>query len=814
MIPRRRQRVLELLDATLAEPPDSRPAFLAEVCGDDDSLRHEVESLLELESEAEDFLPEPVLPRSATLAPDEPPLEEGIRIGPYRIIELLGRGGMGAVYLAVREDDFEKQVALKLLQRDLVNESTVRRFHNERQILARLEHPLIAGLLDGGTTSDGRPYLVMEFVEGVPIDEYCDELKLSARKRLGLFLKVCSALAFAHQNLVVHRDLKPSNILITDDGIPKLLDFGIAKLLSSEASPRGDVTHVGEQPMTPRYASPEQVRRQPITTASDIYALGSLLYRLLTGRLPCGLESCPFAEVAWRIVDKEADRPSLAVSRTETVATEKGRRTWSPESVSLTRGGDPDKLRRALTGDVDAILLKALRKEPPARYASVEQLAEDLRRHLTGLPVTARRGTLLYRGSKYFRRHKWWLTAALLSALALTGFFIRERQRLEAERQHAERVTSVLQGLMRLADPDRRDDNSIIESLEEVRDRLDDLEADRDLRAALLATLSTVHYRLGKTDTAFETARESLDLWREQNPDDLVGMAARINNVAAVYLKQGDFAPAEKFLREALQLRDRLGDESPRMVVNLNNLATVLLSRGAFDEAETLYRRGLEIRERTVGRDDPGFSKSLRSLGALLYSRGDFAAAEPLVREALEIRERAFGKEHTEVATVLDLLGRIRFALGERGEAAALINRALYIRENRLAGDHIDIAWSRRNLGLVLLAEGELATARVLLTHAHDTLRLALPEEHPRHAAVLSDLGALLTAEGRFAEAEPCLLESYRQLRAVRGEFVTETRGAWQRIGHLYEAWGRPDRAAPFQSSIPSDLDAILESPR
>lgn len=808
----RRQRVLELLDATLAEPPKSRPAFLAEACGEDLELQRDVESLLELESEAEDFLPAPAVPRSATLEPEET-LEEGNRIGPYRIIELLGRGGMGAVYLAVREDDFEKHVALKLLQRDLVSEATVRRFHNERQILARLEHPLIARLLDGGTTEDGRPFLVMEYVEGVPIDEYCDELKLSVRKRLGLFLKVCSALAFAHQNLVVHRDLKPSNILITDDGVPKLLDFGIAKLLpSEEESPRGDLTHLGEQPMTPRYASPEQVRRQPITTASDIHALGALLYRLLTGRLPCRLESCPFAEVSWRIVDEEAVKPSLAVVRTETVATGKGRRTWTPESVSLTRDGDPEKLRRALAGDVDAVLLKALRKEPAARYASVDQLADDLRRHLTGLPVAARKGTFIYRGDKYLRRHKWWLTAALFSVLALAAFFVRERQRLEAERQHAERVTSVLRGLVRLAEPDRRDDASVIQSLEEVRDRLADLEADRDLRAALLTTLSTVYYRLGKTDTAFELARESLDLWRQQNPDDLMGLAARINNVAAVYGRQGDYGPAEAFLREALELRDRLGDESSRMVVNLNNLASILLARGAFDEAETLYRRGLDIRERTVGRDDPDFSKSLRSLGALLYSRGDFAAAEPMVREALEIRERAYSREHTEVASVLDLLGRIRFARDDREEAADLIGRALDIRENRLAEDHVDVAWSRRNLGLVLLAQGELATARVLLGRAHDVLRLALPEEHPRHAAASSDLGALLMAEGRYSEAEPCLLEGYRQLRAVRGELVTETRGAWQRIGHLYKAWGQPARAAPFLSTAPSDLDAVLES--
>ncbi len=334
----RRKRVLELLDATLAEPPGSRPDFLASACGDDHAIRREVESLLELEAEAEEFLP------SAVPGPGETAtFGDGLRIGPYRVLEKLGRGGMGTVYKAVREDDFAKEVALKLLQRDLVSEANVRRFHNERQILAGLEHRAIARLLDGGTTGDGRPYLVMEYVEGVAIDRYCDAHRLRSGQRLELFLKVCSALAFAHQNLVVHRDLKPGNILITEGGTPKLLDFGIAKLLDPGDAVRRDHTRDQEQPMTPRYASPEQVRRQLITTASDIYALGTLLYRLLTGRLPCGLESCRFSEIPWRIVEQEPVKPSVAIGRTEDVERVDGAVRLTPATVSATRGGDPAK---------------------------------------------------------------------------------------------------------------------------------------------------------------------------------------------------------------------------------------------------------------------------------------------------------------------------------------------------------------------------------------------------------------------------------------------------------------------------------------
>ncbi|MEM7349877.1 MAG: serine/threonine-protein kinase [Acidobacteriota bacterium] len=807
MTAERRQRVLELLDATLAEPPGSRPAFLDQACGEDVELRRNVESLLELESAAEGFLPEPAVPLRA----EEPTLEKGIRIGPYSIVEELGRGGMGTVYRAVRQDDFEKQVALKLLQRDLVNEATVRRFHNERQILAKLEHPLIAGLLDGGTTADGRPYLVMEYVEGVPIDEYCDVLGLPTRKRLGLFLKVCSALAFAHQSLVVHRDLKPGNILITDQGVPKLLDFGIAKLLDTDDTLRLELTQGAEQPMTPRYASPEQVCRQPITTASDIYGLGNLLFRLLTGRLPCGLESCRFAEVAWRIVEEEPVRPSVTIGRDENVSTTEGERHWTPESVSRTRDGDPDKLRRNLAGDVDAILLKALRKEPQKRYASVEQLSEDIRRHLAGLPVAARKGTLFYRGTKYLKRHRWRMVAGLIALLAVAGFILREqqrletesqreRQRLESERQRAEQVIRVLRDLINLADPDRRDDAFVIQTLEDVRDRLADLKSEPELRSELLATLGRIHLKLGHTEEAWKLTEESLKLWQQQNPHDLSGLAARHNNLGAIANRFGDFGRAEEHLREAVALREQLGEESPDFVDNLHNLASILSERGTYDEAESLYRRVIDIREGSLGRDAPSMADSLMGLGSLLHTRGDFDIAEPLVSEALEIRRQAYGDQDTRVARVIDLLGSVRFGLGDLRAAEAHYREAIEIQQKRLSPEHYRLAWSERNLASLMLVRGNLEASRTLLTRARTNLAIALPEGHWRIVATDSIFGALLTAEGKYTEAESLLLESHHQLRELRGEQAIHTRDAQRWIVDLYKAWGRPEKAAPFQA--------------
>ncbi|HEY7213392.1 MAG TPA: serine/threonine-protein kinase, partial [Thermoanaerobaculia bacterium] len=517
MQPSRRAQVLALLDEALQTPPGARPALLAAVCEDDAELRREVESLLNLETAADGFLADPALGTAGTgLAP-------GTRVGPYRIVELLGRGGMGAVYRAAREDDFAKQVALKLVRHELASPFTLRRFHRERQILARLEHPNIARLLDGGTTADGRPYLVMEHVEGVPIDVYCKERKLAPRERLELLLPVCSALAYAHQNLVVHRDLKPGNILVTAEGAPKLLDFGIAKLLDPAEDP-SSATRTLERPMTPRYASPEQVRGEPVTPASDLYSCGVLLHQLLTGRLPCGLDSCTLPETVRRICEEEPSRPSSVAGAV---------------------------LPRGLAGDLDAILLKALRKEPRLRYPSMVHLAEDVRRCLAGQPVLARRGTLLYRGGKFVRRHRLGLAAALAVLLVTGVFLLRERERRAAEQRRTAHSIEVLRGLLDLADPDRRDDATLLAVLDRTQRQLAALEAEPDLRAELLATLGRVHLKLGHGTQARQALAESLALWRRHHAEDRAGVAVRLNNLGALDLDQGDYAAADARFREA-----------------------------------------------------------------------------------------------------------------------------------------------------------------------------------------------------------------------------------------------------------------------
>ena len=421
MNPGQWQLIRRIFHEAVDLPPGERGDFVLRAAAGDESLRIEVESLLASHDSAASFI-EPPSDQVKAIVPDEDTADQiGRRVGSYKIVREIGRGGMGSVYLGARADDeFSKRAAIKLIRTGMNTDYVVRRFLSERQILANLDHPNIARLLDGGTNEDGLPYFVMEYVEGQPIREYCDTLRLSTDERLRLFGDVCSAVHYAHQNLVIHRDIKPGNILVTADGTVKLLDFGIAKLFGLGPS-RDETTQGAARVMTPAYASPEQVKGDPITTASDVYSLGVLLYELLTGHLPYRVASSSPIEIIQAICERQPDRPSTAVARVETIPTGDGDTTVkvTPESVSKARGSQPDKLRRELEGDLDNIVLKAMRKEPQRRYASAEQLSEDITRYLDGRPVIARKDTLGYRATKFIHRHKTGVAVAVLVAIAL-----------------------------------------------------------------------------------------------------------------------------------------------------------------------------------------------------------------------------------------------------------------------------------------------------------------------------------------------------------------------------------------------------------
>ena len=820
--PRVRQ-ALTVLDQVLDAPQGRRSTLLAEVCGDDSALRHQVESLLAFEEQAEGFLETPVVPGSAVVTASPEPLAIGDRLGPYEICEELGEGGMGAVFGAVRAEDYEQRVAIKRIHTGILGRETSVRFHRERQILARLEHPRIARLLDGGT-EEGQPYLVMERIEGSPIDRFCREQELGVGERLELFLEVCSAVAFAHRNLVIHRDLKPGNILVTDEGEPKLLDFGIAKLVDDGSGGESEalLTRTASAgPMTLRYASPEQVRGEPIATASDQYSLGVVLYELLTGELPCQLQSCTPAHLPYYICEREPERPSSVVGGRRTAppvptdlqgTTASGERVGSGQAESRTAvpaggfgsassgsaaGGDsgpvlaaldPRQLRqrrRQLVGDVDAIVLRCLRKRPEERYESVDALAADIRRHLDGLPVAARRGTWLYLTGRWARRHRRWLAVAAAVLVALVAFLVRERDRLEREQLRSQRLEEVLEELILTADPDTGN-LTADKLLDRAENQIGTLEDEPRLRGELLDSLGWLHHKLGQPERARRLATESLEAWRELSPGDNHDLALRINNVGALLLDQGDHLGAETLMREALAMRQRMGEgETEAAATYLSNLAAVLLYRGAWEESEAFYQQSLDLRRGLFGDGHPKVASSLRSLGAFHRARGDLDRAEPLLRQALAIRRQVYGDGHTAVASVLDLLARVQLARGELHEGEALLQRALAIRRQKLGHDHPNVAWSELALGGLLLREGDLAAARPLIVPAVGVLTTGTPPVHPRHAEAVSLLGWLLVLEGREREARPCLEAGYETLRRVRSEDAADTREARRRLSLL-----------------------------
>ncbi len=698
----------------------------------------------------------------------------GRRVGAYRIERRIAAGGMGVVYLAAREDDFEQRVALKLVRRsrgpgDLPPAVEVlRRFLAERQILAHLEHPNIARILDGGTTDDALPFFVMEYVEGRPIDGYCEQHELPLTRRLELFRTVCEAVHFAHQNLVVDRDLKPDNILVTPAGVPKLLDFGIAKILAPEPGPDSREGRL----MTPDYASPEQILGQPITTASDVYSLGVLLYLLVAGRHPFRLDGLGELQRAQQILGEE------------------------PPPASTTA---QPPLRRRFAGDVDAIIRKAMAREPQERYPSALQLAEDVERHLGDLPVAARSGNWLYRTRKLVRRHRLAtafaviLTALAIAVTVLWRQAVDQRRQAEIARRSAERVSTFLGDLFQSADPDtaRGENLTVREALDQGRERLaGELTEEPEIRAELLAVLGTVYNNLALYGEAREVKEEALRSRRAADPVNRQALATALNNLGRLEYDLGDYVAAETRFREALELWLELGDEA-WAVYALRNLAATQMHYGEYGKALELHDQALELQRGLHGPDDPEIATSLYSLGALHRVRGEPAEAERHLRRARVVFASNFGPKHTRVAAVDNSLGRVLLALGRLPEAREHLERALAVRLELLGEDHVQVANSRKSLANLLLAQGDAEGAARTAEAAYATLRQKRPEGDWMTAEAGSVWGSCLVALGRFGEAEPRLIEGYRSLRGARGRDHADTRRAWQRLVELYQAWGR-----------------------
>ena len=767
MTTRRDLKTERELDKIFEKALELRADFLDEACGDDRSKRSHVEDLL-AGAEGESWIDTPLLGAAE-------PFPEPERIGPYRVLESLGGGGMGDVYLVEHEDG--GLYALKLI-RQVIMDRERDRFLRECNMLKSVAHPDIVKYVGSGTAADGRPYLVMEHITaGEPIHRFCESHELSVRQRVELFREVCGAVAYAHKKLIVHRDLKPGNILVTSEGRPKLLDFGIAKPLRGNdlAGMTLEMTSTSQRWRPRVYASPEQVRGKQETTASDIFSLGVLLYRLLAGCDPYG-EYDNLEELNRRI---RRDDPK-------------------PPSRAATAAGE-------ISSDLDSIVLQALFKDPDDRYSSVERFSDDLRRWLEDRPVRARVATMRYRTRKFVRRHRFRLAAAILATVILIGSatsYVLSRQRDGALRRSVA-VENVLKGVFEAASPDRSGKGSSpIEILQEVRQAIDeDLSEAPDLQLGLLGSLGQVYRQLGLTEESFEIQTKALAIARKLSPGDHPELARQLSNLAAAAFSHGDPRMTENAYREALAMRQRLGQSDLKLARTRSGLAGVLTEQGRYDEAGELYRQVLKARERNPGPESMNLALALRSMATVLYARGDFERAEDLTLDALDIWLRA-GKD-TLIANARDFLGRIHLAQGLRGDAAFQFHYALDLREKILRDDHLHVARSRKNLASAILEESP-EVARMLFDQALAAFA-ATEAEGWEPVETENLLGALFALEGRCAAALPCLRSTTRDLASIRGAGSTYARTAQQRLDAALEicASGRPP-----ETTAPKEIES------
>ena len=813
MTPERWQRVKEILAELEEMPPRAQGAWLREHYGQDEELLGVVQEFMgetELEGFMEDAAPTRLRVDREIVDPEQ---ELGRRIGHFRLGRLLGRGGMGAVYEAFREDDFEQRVALKLALAGPRSPRILQLFHNERQILAGLKHPNIAHLLDGGTDRQGRPYFAMELVEGKPVDVYCDAHKLSLRRRLELILQVCDALQSAHQQLVVHRDIKPGNILVEADGVPKLLDFGIAKFFDPGDDPA--VTQTGSRPMTLLYASPEQLQTEPVTPASDVYSMGALIYKLLTGVLPNRLESLSHLDLvlaSCREVPKKASDQVVDLEP-ETL-----------EQILAARGlTDVSSLRRRLSGDLDAILAKALEKKPTDRYGSMEQLSNDLRRYLAQRPVKAKQGGRLYVASKFVRRNALPLIAASAAFLLLAGLgagYLEERGKAAAAEEQRDKMRTSIQEVLFLADPwnweiEEEKEKSWPERILSIPEgeALDPTE-----RLRLWARVAEVYLYRYEEDLSLEILDKHWPAFEDRFSEKSVDMADAFRLRGTARLSTGDYEGAEKDLNRAMDLAQDVGAEGVLWSA-MNNLASYQRHLD-LESATERFEEVLEARRRLVREglpDVPGVDSlslldteerrlfdllsSLVNMAALRLDAGRATDTIQLADEALRLlADQGLSDEPTFSRRKLEAMVQKARGLREMGQldtAKELLTDVVETRRAKLSEGNYEIGLAEKDLATVETDLGQTVEAEKRLQEAESVLSAWSPRSERIKDQELRDLkslrGAVAWQRGELDAAEDLLFEAHCALNYG----ILIGRVAKERYQDFLAETGRPERPCP-----------------
>ena len=835
------EQIWDIFFKALELKGELRQALLVENCGEDAELRREVEELLIANEQGTNPLDVPIIS-------NEPGPALGDEINGYRLLRVLGEGGMGVVFEAQQVQPIERRVALKLIKPGMDTRNVLLRFAMERQTLALMNHPGIAQVFDAGISPQGRPYFVMELVSGMPVTRWCDDQKLTLFQRIEVFRAICSAVQHAHQKGIIHRDLKPSNILIAasdDQPQPKIIDFGIARALHRTTGPAG-ITRIGDFVGTPEYMSPEQagINNLDLDTRTDIYSLGVVLYVLLTGTLPFNAETLgtsDYAELQRILREQEPSPPSTQLKKLGD----------NVEEIAARRGLDPKQLIKALSGDLDWIVLKAMDKDRTRRYDTVSEFSADLGNFVNQRTVTAHPPGKAYRMRKFVARHKVSVTAAAAIAVALIAAVIGITMGLvvaERERHRAETVSHFLQDMLVASKPENaqgRDTSYIKEVLANASQRVDkELKDQPEAAASLHYTIAGTYRSLGLYDEAAEHFVTALQLQRKYLGSDHELTLETLSMFATLRWEQGKYKEAEALARETLAGQDRIYPKNDdRRLSTLNTLGLVLKTTGRYAEAENLYREVMDIRRQTLGIGNVSTIISQSNLARLLEERGKLDEAVKLMREVVEVGLSVQGEDDPETLVSLDILGVMLRKQGKLAEAETYHRRALAGSRKVLGDDHEDTLGVRLNLARLLMAQEKLAEAESELRQTLDIVShkygentfytfatarslgdcllkenqpkeaetvykralaagsAILPPEHDLLAAVTSKQAAALIALGDYRAAEPLLLKSYPALLKSKGEQDPDTVAARNNLIALYDHTNRPDQANRYRSA-------------
>ncbi|MBK8944596.1 MAG: serine/threonine protein kinase [Ignavibacteriae bacterium] len=842
------EKINELFAKALELDEKNRIEFLKQNCGNDKQLFDEIISLLN-----EDEKIHPLLDKKASelINVEEKLNFIGQQIGNYKLIKEIASGGMGTVFLAERCDGiFEQKVALKIIKPGLSTIPIIRRFQHERQILANLQHPNIARLFDGGVTDDRRPFFTMEFVDGIPIDEYCDQQKLTIALRLKLFIKVCETVQYAHNNLVIHRDLKPNNILIQNDGTIKLLDFGISKVLSAEVDNHDlpTITQAEINLLTPEYSSPEQIKNSKVSVSTDVYSLGLILFKLLSGKSAHEFNSRTFNEFEKVICDQTIPKPS-------TVITNSNNEVFDNRKIHFV------KLKKLLNGDLDNICQMALRKEPERRYASVEMLSYDIERYLNNLPILARKESFSYLAKKFIIRHKKAVIANFALFIIINGLIFyytiqlkEQRDKANWEARKAEQVASFLQELFLVADPDESKGRTI--TARELLDRgasklMVELEEDPEIKSQLLNTIGNVYTNLGLLNSAekifleiknkknlsaidkqtyvetltnlgrtyglngkYDLAGEILLVAKDEAEKSLSAkhhlLGELYNSLGTHYYQIAKFDSSTKYYKKAEQnFVSNYGNENEQLSTILYNLGVLEFDKGNLEISDSLYRKSLEMHVKIKGELNAQTATIQNELASVLRHSGKYKEAEELYKKALNTRIKIFGNNHADIAHTLNHLSRLYYNQEQFEKAEHLARQSLEIRENLYDETHPEVSASRSSLAGTLMGLNKFQEAEKLYRLAYNASKKKFGNSHPYTPALLGNIGNSLMEQQKFDEAEKAIKESISIL-----EKLSSYRPAFRsgRIVSLADLYNRTKRYKEAEELLRNEIKILDEN--